>query len=237
MFEVLPDEASWGTKYRYSFDVTHRWGLPGVNCPRCSSWATIGLAYPSVDLSSLPNQEEYTRRWPVPPQHLDELRRTLMTAVPAHLPLKPGTKLGPLTGKAKGTFGDFAWPNSWTLLVRRGARDLLQSAGVKLPESAATEISYRSSEPPDLLELQIEPRAKLSVKCLPEGSAEPCPVCTRRRINAPERIVLQKDSLPSDVDLFRIVELPTYIVATSRFADAAQDLRLSDIVFKEIEVE
>lgn len=231
---VEPDETSWGTTYRYNISARHKWGLPGVRCGKCSSWGVVGLAYPLVDLSSLPREERLRHRWPVSPHEF----RTLLKEVRSHLPanlqiIEPGTDLGPLVGRASGTFGDFAWVNKWTPLITVEAADALRQRAVLLPPLAQTEIQLDTQERLQFLELQIEPRVALDVEAS-EADIQVCAECGRKRLRRLGRIVIASSSAPSDVDIYRIVESPTQIICSERFADSAIGLNLKDIRFEPV---
>jgi hypothetical protein len=49
-----------------------------------------------------------------------------------------------------------------------------------------------------------------------------------------EASVLDANTLPKDVDLFRLREFKTVIIASARFVEAVNDLALRDIQFREL---
>jgi uncharacterized double-CXXCG motif protein len=90
---------------RYSgwYTYGHKWGLPGVHCPECkATWATTGNAYPSVDLSHLPAQEQkkYLPRVEEDMTEFERLCEQVRPLVPPGVPLRPGTEFGPMNGSA-----------------------------------------------------------------------------------------------------------------------------------------
>lgn len=232
LFEVKTDVAKWGKLYDYIIHDEHKWGLPGVKCSMCgATWGNVGLAYPSIDLSALSNEKRYRNVWPVPLEELEELRRPIRQLVGDEIYLPPGTDFGSLVGSAKGNFGDFAWVNSWTLLIRREVLQALKSSGVSMPIGVPAQLRFAKRNQPEFLELQIEPYAML---VFPPSTPQPCPACDRLGISLPEQIIVEEPSIPTDVDLFRARNFTTIILATERFMEATQSLKLTDISFQEV---
>ena len=234
LFHVQPDDANWGNHQDYEFDASHTWGLPGIRCSVCAmTWSTTGVAYPAVDLSILPSPDRYGRLEPVTVEEFQELRAPIIRLLGANLALPPGTDFGPLVGKAWGKFGDFAWVNPWTMLIRHESWSKLSSIGVRLPEVVTPKLGLRSKLPPKLLEFQVEPLASLSATSFSSLEPSPCPVCGHDGRKA-ERIIVRRTSIPSYVDLFRLRDFPTVILATEEFAEAVQNLSMTDISMVEV---
>ncbi|MCP3139249.1 SitI6 family double-CXXCG motif immunity protein [Pyxidicoccus xibeiensis] len=219
-------------------NAAHRWGLPGVEpCALCGTgggW--LGIQYPRVDLSGLPGAELrcLSDPWPVPFDEFVRLRELVRPRVPKEAVLVPGTCLGPLTGTGSGSFGALHIPD-WTLVVRRDAFELLREAGVAGLQGCPPEVRFRGKSPPELLELQVLPHGRLHPDCLPLRNP-PCSRCgSEGAVSLPERYWLSETSLPTDVDVFRLVDFPTLLFATERFVDAARRLALDGGVFQELE--
>jgi uncharacterized double-CXXCG motif protein len=213
----------------------HVWGLPGTQCDTCNAtWSNTGLAYPSVDLSLLPSPDRYKVVWPVALAEFEQLLRPIAELMPAGSVLGPGTDFGPLTGTAKGTFGHFAWLNSWTLLVRQEAYELLPREGVQMPKGVPASLRFRGSLPPVLVELEIEPLARISRRSLPDLDINRCQACGRNPFKVPDHIEVELSSIPEHVDLFRLREFTTIILGRERFVETARALRLSGISFEEV---
>ena len=191
----------------------HVWGLPGTQCDTCNAtWSNTGLAYPSVDLSSLPSPDRYKVLWPVALAEFEQLRRPIAELMPAGSVLAPGTDFGPLTGTVEGKFGDFAWPNSWTLLVRQETYELLLRGGARMPKGVPTSLTFRESFPGILLELEIEPLARISRPSLPDLDINRCQACGGNPFKVPDHIEVELSSIPEHVDLFRLREFATIIL-------------------------
>ncbi|MGH9904056.1 MAG: SitI6 family double-CXXCG motif immunity protein, partial [Pyrinomonadaceae bacterium] len=210
----------------------------GVSCQRCgSTWSNVGLAYPAIDLSVLPNEKRYQSAKPVSLEDFDELQRAILSLMPDNSLPPPGTRFGPLVGVARGIFGDFAWLNLWTMLVRSQALERLHVAGVRTPIGVAPMLAFKNRQSPDLLELQIEPHAKLASSSFSVLLLATCPSCGRDPNSLPEHLVIEASSVPKHVDLFRARDFTTLILATEEFAEAVQNLKLTGVIFQEVAVE
>jgi uncharacterized double-CXXCG motif protein len=216
-----------------------KWGLPGVLCPVCkAAWSTAGDAYPSVDLSSLPSQEQkkYLPRLEKDYAEFERLREQVRPLVPPGVHLWPGTKFGPMTGSAQGEFGPLALAHSWTLLMKPEPLEHLQSEGLRGLKGCRTELRFRKKSPPVLLEVELLPRGGLHPDCLPERPP-PCPKCERDSFKLPERPILDAASLPQDLDLFRLANFETLIIGTERFVEVVRRHGYEqDIAFRELPI-
>lgn len=233
IFEVKPDDTSEASGL---FNASHKWGLPGVVCTACGQiWSQTGVAYPSVDLTSLPSEKRYRDLRPVSLDELNELRRAVLPLLPKDVPLPPGTAFGALTGTAQGTFDDVEWINSWTMLVQSEVLKRLQYAGVRTPVSVRPTLAFKGRDTLDLLELELEPHAKMSTEALLSDDA-PCQCCGYIGLSTPEHITVEFSSMPQKVDLFRGRDYTTLIFATERFVKAAQHLNLTGVKFHEVDI-
>lgn len=218
----------------------HKWGLPGVQpCPTCRvGGAWLGLEYPCVDLSSLPEHElkKLSDPWQVPREEMARLIELVRPFAPAWALLKPGTLFGPITGKGAGRFGQLFMQTPWTLLLRREALECLQAAGLRGLQACPTDVRFRGKSPPELLELQLELHGRFHPACLPSNLKPRCPACGNDPNNKlPKPIILDAASLPEDLDVFRLVDASTVILVTERFVDAAKRLELDGVTFQELE--
>ncbi|MFL5344492.1 MAG: double-CXXCG motif protein [Hyalangium sp.] len=223
-------------RYSGSYSAAQRWSLPGVHCPVCHAiWGGLSDAYPSADLSQLPDQEKYVARLEEDYAEFERLREQVRPLVPPGVPLWPGTALGPLTGTAQGEFGPFLMHYPWALLLRREVLERLQAEGVQGLKGCRTELRFRKKNPPELLELELLPRGRVHPDCLPENSPAPCVKCGRKGWKRPEELVLSVSSLPQQMDVFRLDEFPTAIIASERFVETSRRLGYEqDIVFREL---
>ncbi len=230
---VRPDKASPHTGYA---NAIHKWALPGLRgCPGCgATWSSTGHEYPGLDLSSLAEREDLVKARPEPFNEYSRLRELIQPFAPAGSALPPGTEFGPLVGTALGSFGPFCFQNAWTLLVQHDVLERLLAEGVRGLKGCRTELRFRQKKAPELLELQIEPHGLLHPDCIPPQERVPCTTCGRQGFSLPDEPILDAVSLPTELDLFRLANFSTVIVATERFKEAVQRLELGEIVFREL---
>ena len=224
---------------RHSWDLRteQKWLLPGVRCPTCKVvFAGIGEAYPSVDLSELPERGKLKARVEEDFAEFSRLRERVRPLAPAGATLEPGTRFGTLSGTARGDFPGLILLNAWTVLARRESLEQLQAAGVRGLSGYPMELRFRGKNPPELLELQVEPRGLLHPDCLPRGRAAPCATCGRYGFGLPDTPILDSVSLPADRDLFRLANFKTVIVGTERFVETVRRLGIEDVDFRELPV-
>jgi uncharacterized double-CXXCG motif protein len=233
-FWLREDEVA-AAHFNGGFDAAHKWGLPGVMCPGCGvTWSSWGHQYPGVDLSQLAERKEFEKARPEPFAVFARLRELVRPLCPGDALLPAGTTLGPLVGRASGEFGPFAWQGSSLLLVRRDALVRLQGEGVRGLLGCRTELRFRQKNPPELLELQIEPHGRLHPDCIPPDVPPPCTTCGRFTLTRPDTPILDAASLPMDRDVFRIGNFATMLIGTERFMEAVRRLDLDGITFREL---
>jgi uncharacterized double-CXXCG motif protein len=234
-------EAAEDTSLGYTghLDAVHRWGLPGVQpCPTCrAGGGSPSLAYPCVDLSSLPGNElkKLSNPWPVPREEISRMVGLIQPLTPSWAVLKPGAQFGPRTGSGSGRFGKLFMQDSWSLYLRREALEALQAAGIRGLQGCPLDVRFRGKSPPELLELQLELHGRFHPSCLPPDRKPPCPTCGNDRLKVPDPIVLDSASLPADIDVFRMADAWTVILVTERFVEAVQRLQLDGVTFRELE--
>jgi uncharacterized double-CXXCG motif protein len=234
-FFWLRGDAAATAHFNGNFDATHKWRLPGVKCHTCGvTWGGAGHEYPRVDLSQLSEMAKFVRPWPVPVAEFERLREWVRPLAPVGAELPPGTHFGPLEGFASGKFGPFAWQGSSLLLVRRDALERLQAEGVRGLEACLTALRFRQKNPPELLELQVEPHGRLHPDCIPPDEPPPCPTCGRYGLTRPDEPILDAASMPPERDLFRVGNFATMVIGTERFMEAVCRLELDGITFREL---
>ncbi|MCP3135816.1 SitI6 family double-CXXCG motif immunity protein [Pyxidicoccus xibeiensis] len=219
-------------RYSWSLQTEHQWLLPGVRCPTChDTWASIGEAYPSVDLSELPERKKLKAKLEEDFAEFSRLRERVRRFAPSGAPLTPGTSFGALLGRARGPFPQLVLQNPWTVLMHREALEQLQAEGVRGLKGCRTELRFRDKHPPELLELQVEPGGLFHRDCLPPHV--PCPTCGPR-FSMPREPLLDAASLPTDRDLFRLANFSTVIVGSERFVDTVRRLCFEEVDFREL---
>ncbi|WP_164020165.1 double-CXXCG motif protein [Pyxidicoccus trucidator] len=234
-FYILREDAAATAQYNGHFDATHKWRLPGVQCHTCgATWGSAGQQYPGVDLSQLPERTQLVSPWPVAVPEFERLRELVRPLAPSGVGLLPGAQFGPLEGPASGKFGPFTAEGDILWLVQRDALERLQVEGVKGLLGCRTELRFRKKDPPDILELQIEPHGRLHPDCLPPDMPPQCATCGRLGFSLPDEPILESASLPTDLNLFRVGDFATVVIGTERFKDAVHQLELPGITFREI---
>jgi uncharacterized double-CXXCG motif protein len=220
------------------YDDEHKWGLPGIHCPQCQvTWSTAGPAFPSVDLSHLPERDKYSARLENDYSEFERLREQVRPLVPPGVRLLPGTEFGPLVGAAQGEFGPLSQYPSWRLLSRPEPLAHLTAEGVRGLKGCRTELRFRKKNPPELLELELLPLGRLHTDCLPADRLPICPRCERFDIRRPDELILDAATLPNHLDLFRLEDIMTTLIATERFVEAVRKLGYEqDILFRELPV-
>lgn len=227
-------------RYTGNLNAAHKWGLPGVErCPVCDlppEEYTMGQ-YPCVDLSTLPPQDQgkLSDSWPVAREEFIRLRELVRPLAPAYAVLTSGARFGPLQGSGLGYFGQLVMQNPWSLCMRREALERLQSAGVRGLNGCPTQVRFRTRHAPDLRDIQLEIHGRFHSDCLPPPNP-PCPTCgVVMGSSVPDPYCLDAASLPRHVDIFRLADASTRIIANERLVDAVRRLELDGVVFKELE--
>ncbi|MBZ4415055.1 double-CXXCG motif protein [Myxococcus sp. RHSTA-1-4] len=222
-------------RYSWSIEADHKWCLPGIHCATCDEvGGGIGEAYPSVDLSELPECRKFGARVEEDFTEFTRLREAVRPLAPAGALLEPGAEFGPLVGRGRGPFPQLVLMQPWTLLIRKEALEQLQAEGLRGLTGCKTQLRLRDKNAPELLELQVEPRGLLHRDCLPRFLPPPCVTCGRREFSFPPEPLLDAATLPMDRDLFRLANFQTKIIATERFVETVQRLGLDEVMFREL---
>ncbi|HYO51252.1 double-CXXCG motif protein [Archangium sp.] len=227
-------------RYTGNLNAAHTWWLPGVEpCPVCDLQPEGGTLaqYPCVDLSGLSSedQKKLSSAWPVPREEFIRRRELVRPLAPPYAVLESGAAFGPLRGTGLGYFGQLIIQNPWSLCMRREALERLQSAGVRGLLGCPTQVRFRTKHAPELRDIQLEIHGRFHPDCLPPGEP-PCPTCgVSRGYSVPDPYWLDAASLPEHVDIYRLADASTLIIANERLVDAVRRLELDGVVFKELE--
>jgi uncharacterized double-CXXCG motif protein len=232
-FWVDEDDAV-AAKYGGEVHGGRKWKLPGAKCHTCgATWSGAGHKYPCVDLSQLPERREFEKARPEPFTEFARLRELVRPLAPPNAVLPPGTGFGPLEGHASGKLAAFSWVID-VLLVHRDALESLQAEGMQGLIGCRTELRFRQKNPPELLELQVEPHGRLHPDCIPPDVPPPCATCGRHGFQRPDEPILDAASLPPQRDLFRVGNFATMFIGTERFMQAVLRLKLDGLTFREL---
>jgi uncharacterized double-CXXCG motif protein len=234
-------QAATDTAAPYTSDLSarHRWHLPSVlDCPGSGPgvFGTDAVRYPCADLTGLPNLQEFEDP---SPQSLDvylRLSEQVRPLLPPGAVMKPGMALGPMVGRASGTFSPLSMQNPWSLYLLRDALERLQGTAIRGLRGFPMELRrFRGRNPPDLLEADLLIRGELHADCLPPD-AKTCEQCGAKNYSLPDPFILDASTLPTDVDLFRLAGWSSLIIVTERFVDAVKQLNLDGVIFREVPV-
>ncbi|RKH60670.1 SitI6 family double-CXXCG motif immunity protein [Corallococcus aberystwythensis] len=227
------DNFHWSGSYR----AEHPWYLPTILCPRCGAWGDM-TAYPSVDLSALPEKDQLKSPWPQTREEYERRKALVLPFVPPEIQLEPGCRFGPLVGTAMGRFGPITAMPSWQVLVREDTLTALQEAGLKGIIPVRAQLRNRRTKELPQYELEARPLAKLHPACIQDRDWVPTcrESCGNSGFRLPPERWLLGEALPKDLDLFG-VEGTTRIVVSERFVDTVNRLGPCDVVYREITVE
>jgi uncharacterized double-CXXCG motif protein len=223
-------------KYTGYLDAALKWGIPGIDvCPSCGgeSIAVMGLEYPCVDLSSLPARDLSILEEPqqTPFSEYERLREAVRPYAPNTI-LEPGASFGPLIGKGSGWFAEI-YRGLWIMCLRVEAMQQLSDAGIRGMQACPIQVEF-TRRGIELVNLQFEINGRFHVP----GRKPPCPQCGDRFLDeVPEPLSLDRATLPTHVDIFRLLDAPAYIIANERFVDAARSLHLEGATFHEMKLE
>lgn len=204
-----------------SFDGVHSFGLPGLDCPSCSPWSAVAAEYPCADAELLRRELGELELWPISIAEFERLSDRVRALVPATYAIVPGASFGQFVGRViRKPATDFAWSVPWTVFVRGSAQLRLDAEGIKL--TTAPMIVKSKRQPPEpYLEIEALPAVRLRGVNLPE----PCMLCGRRGITAPDHFELDARTFDASIPLQRIAELPHTSSPTAPRSDVRADAR------------
>jgi hypothetical protein len=98
-------------------------------------------------------------------------------------------------------------------------------------------LTFIDGSEPHLSEVEVCPQAYLATGTGIRDVAG-CAACGRRAFSRSRDvdILLDRVTIPSHMDLFRLYDLPTYLIATERFKQCVEDNGVVAIAFEEIGV-
>lgn len=220
-------------KYTGYLPATSKWSLPGIEaCPSCGkSGARIEADYPCVDLSALSPRDLAVLAEPqqVPFSEFERLREAVRPYAPPGAVLKPGTHFGPLIGKGSGWFADMHL-ELWSMCLRVEALQQLSGAGIRGLQACPVQVEF-TRRGIELVSLQLEVHGRFPI----QNRKPPCPQCGNTFVGRSEPQALVQSSLPTHVDIFRLLDAPAYVIANERFVETARSKHLEGVTFREYE--
>ena len=227
-YEVREEVASAG---RLKREVRRAWSLPGVICDACSAtWATTGLEFPSVDLSMLLECEELVEPRVVPFSEYEQLAGSVSRHLDNRKRYRPGSGFGRLSGTVFGELTDFLILNVVNLVVSLSAGNILDQ---DLRENRLVDTNLFLAEGSDrYLEIELEPLGEMIDRI---ERTKQCSKCERIDITLPEKIVVDRRSIPESSHLFRLRNFPSVMVASDQFVEKVIACDLTGLTFENLE--
>ncbi len=218
----------------YDLDGTHELGLPGISCPRCGAWSTVGSEYPAIAAKDLPLalRRAAKKGGPISVDEWQSLRSAVGEALPADVQWEPGTQFGALLADVKGNLPDVAWLTPWTCLLQQRAYEELLARGFDL-RGRTPKLKWIRGTPAKLMEVDVRPGVRLAGW----RSHQPCEICGRLALTAPDTIVLDRKTYDPSIPVQRIVDLTTYIVVSPKMKEAIERMGLSGAAFPALQWE
>lgn len=234
---------------RYELSAWHGCCLMGIRCPECDDiWAASGISYPSIDCLTVSSADKCVSRHLLDiaedqqmdiakdPQIMslqdyEQVRSALAPILGDRRPLMPGVDFGHLRGEGAGTFGDFAWPDSWTPVVRKSVFEDMLDAGFDLTGVPAA-LKLRGGKHDHYIEIEAPPTARLSAL----HGMRICGTCGRPDVNDFRRII-DAASFDDSIPVQRILEYSTTVVVNALFAEYIRDRSLTEVTVTPLHVE
>jgi uncharacterized double-CXXCG motif protein len=235
LFLINPDYEH----FRYHIEAVHECGFSGVICPVCGvTRQTIGICYPAIDLSSLPYGERFLHPEIIPLDKFEAWKAEITPLLPVGALIRPATKFGPLVGTLTGSPGDISFVSYWHVLSEILSVQRLQERGIRGIVPARTQLTSRRKNAPELIEWQLELRGELADSAFDDIGPQPtCPGCGYRKQGPITRRIIKEETIPSDLDIFRVRNAPTHVFVSGAFVDAVQALELTGLKISEVEIQ
>lgn len=229
-YRLMHEDKEYG--HGYELEAAHTCGIAGLDCPNCGLWATIGVDYPSIDMSGAePDIAGYihqssSRKMPTPLtlEEFNALAKKMKPILGPDRPLKPGTKFGPLVhGYGSGKFDDILWVAPWTVIMGQSLFEFARESGLDILGAAGQFRIRRKGQEP-LIEIEAHPTARLH----PETPIVRCDICGRITGGIErENIQLDLDKFDASIPIQRLYEWPGVFIVNEQFANFVRGRNLS----------
>ena len=124
----------------------------------------------------------------------------------------------------------------WILLARETAFRRLEESGMRGLLGVPVDLRFKDARKENYVEIEMRPRATIARHILGANTEASCLTCGYSKISLPDPLLLERTSIPMDMELFRGNELTTHIFATERFKVAVERLGLTGLPFEEIQL-
>lgn len=223
----------WRVKPRIDeefFTFEWRMGVPGIQCDRCGTWATMGPMLPSVTMEGSQWREVFRSTSETGPLSIDRWRRMaamLQPSLPPGQAVTPGLMLGPIHGRVRHEF-EIGWIALWGIVANAAVTEDVRTVA---PELVAVAAQFANASK---RYYEWELRTAGSLANVAKEST--CPVCGRVKLGK-----IPKDGLRIKLTepnpIFRLTELPTYMVVNDSVREILEKYARRQLEFTEIEVE
>ena len=215
--------------------VNNKWGLPGVECNDCKeTWANTGINYPTINLEELDERHLFEK-----PKVVDVLTyRKLVGIIKTHFPqlemLTPGTRFGNLVGKLDGKpFNNFVPSFPTDILIEEILLKSLSETKLNLPNWVQVNLVNKNNTR-KIYEFELLPKGKL---LNPIITNQVCKTCEHESVIKPNSLIVDKESVPRNLDIFRLSNFSTIMVASERFVEKIKELKIESVEFGRIRCE
>jgi uncharacterized double-CXXCG motif protein len=192
------------------------------------------LEYPSIDLSDLPEEQLFREPRAESLEEYLRLKDVIIKAFPSIKKLRPGSSFGPLVGHTRGDLSGFVWNLPWTVILTGEALRALQSRKLSLPVGVPPILEAKNKSP-ELFELELFPYGKLLNGVYAPDDLRQCYACGRDAATMPPRLVIEYASIPREMDLFRLGNFPTVVLASERFVESVGELNIEGAFFEAVD--
>lgn len=236
-YRIKPDYSDEKQNY---LEASHKWSLPGVSCNICNQiWSNVGIEYPSIDISEMAFSKKLEKGWVASLAEFESFQTEIGKTFAEYKIFPPGTEFGCLVGKEvgrkSGYFNDFIWNLPWTIIMNEIALNKLQIEKLNLPQTIKPIIKFKT-QPQKIYEFEVLPLGNLLNTIYENSQDKACLGCGRIGGSMPSEIVVEKKSIPDDLDIFRLSNFSTIIVTTERFVETVNRLELRGALFNEIKI-
>lgn len=227
LLRVLPD---W-ERYDFELELKRQWRIPGVDCATCGAqWADAATIYASTSLEDLENSVSFIAPRNVPLDEFLALRNAVESANPEILELPPGTQFGRLVGEIHGQCTDLAVFPIASVLISLKAFKRLASV-LEMPATVAVNCLNNDESTDTILELDLPLLGNLTNPTI-TGSPDPCASCGRVGKSWPTDPVVEVAERNASVNLFRLRNFSTMIIASEKFVQTYKKLGMRGLKFQ-----
>lgn len=216
------------------FDGSRKWMLPGLDCPKCGIWISVGRQFPCIVPRA--DQKRYFIDGPMPLEWFKKVLPASGIRRPDGALPGPAEEFGPFSGKARSgsVMTDFVRPVPWMIFVRETVMNAFLASGLQFGGFAKVEIKGSKKLREPLFEIQITDGLLLDESCV-KRSGRDCELCGRNPVSLKEGpLKLRGKTSRVQHDIFRAANFATKIFATEKFKSVCEANQFTNIRFTEV---